>query len=386
VNEGRRTNTLTMASQGDHTTSGARQPPSRVLRTPDELNGLVEEWRELAAASNVSSFATQDWVMSWWESIGRGMDAEVAVWTSSDGALEALVALRPARERVHERVPWTFPTWTNLGGGPGSADHCGWPVLSARIYDVRAWIESKSRDATLILRNLDAATGVGFVPAGAHLISRTPCPRLSIPPPDKPLGRSRKSRNRIKHFTRALREAGVTFRWVPPEEMSDSDLDDFFDLNRRRQAMMGRQSTFVPERQQLHRRLVNRSGPGRGPAIVRAEHQGRVIGVRYGFLWQETFAAFHTGWDPDWASSRLGTVLDTECIRLAGAAGARVFDLLRGAEEYKYRLGGEDRFDETWLIPAGLPARLYGLKYRLKARLARRREEGAPLRTTPSEA
>jgi CelD/BcsL family acetyltransferase involved in cellulose biosynthesis len=159
----------------------------------------------------------------------------------------------------------------------------------------------------------------------------------------------------------------VTFRWVPPEEMSESILSAFFHLHGQRNAMRGLASQFPPTHREFHARLVARGRPGRGPAAVLAEHEGRTIGVRYGFLWLDVFAAFHMGWGPEWAPYSLGTALDIHGIRLARTAGARVYDLLRGDEDYKYRLGAVDRVDETWLVPTRLRGRLFGLKYRLKA-------------------
>ena len=105
--------------------------------------------------------------------------------------------------------------------------------------------------------------------------------------------------------------------------------------------------------------------------MVLAERDGQPVGVLYGFRWRDVFAYYQTGWEPEWAAANLGTVLVSEAIRLAGQAGARVFDFLRGAESYKYRFGAVDRIDETWLVPRGAHGRLLGLQYRVKDRLRR---------------
>lgn len=216
--------------------------------------------------------------------------------------------------------------------------------------------------------NLDPSTGLPYVPPTARLLFRTPCPRMEIPPRGETPGRSRRFRNRIRHYTKDLVERGVTFRWVPPEAMTGRELDALFDLHAQRQAMKGRPSTFDPLRKELHRRLVAGAAPGRGPAAVVAECAGRTVGVRYGFLWQDVFAEYQGGWEATWAPFRFGTVITAEGVRLAGEAGARIYDFLRGDEEYKYRLGAVDRVDETWLVPAGIQGRLFGLKYRVGSR------------------
>ena len=102
--------------------------------------------------------------------------------------------------------------------------------------------------------------------------------------------------------------------------------------------------------------------------LLVAERDNAAIGVIYGFLWGEVFAYFQSGWEPEWAAANLGTVLNNEAIAAARAAGARVYDFLRGAEAYKYRFGATDRVDETWLVPRGSSGRLLDLRYRLKTR------------------
>ena len=347
--------------------AGASVAPSRTLRTPGELLvPLVDGWRSLAAAQHVPYFATPDWVLAWWETFGEGKEAELAVWEGPHGEPEGVAGLIRTRERFHSRLPFSVSIWTNLGAGAGSADHCGWPVMPHRMQDVRSWIDTRTAGSPLLLRDLDPEAGTRFVPDGGQLLYRTRCPRLMIPDDGEALGRSGKSRKRIRSHTRKLLDQGVSFRWISPEEMDESTLQTLFRLHGERQAMLGRSSVFDPARRQLHRRLVARAGPGRGPTALVAEHEGRAVGIRYGFMWLDVFAGYQSGWDPAWAPYRLGTVLYSEAIQLSRAAGARVADFLRGTEEWKYRFGAIDHVDETWLIPRGLPARLLGLKYRLR--------------------
>ena len=119
--------------------------------------------------------------------------------------------------------------------------------------------------------------------------------------------------------------------------MTEELLETLFRLHERRWSASGRATSFDRSRAGLHRRLIARAGPGRGPAMVLAEQDGQAVGALYGFCWEEVFAYYQTGWEPEWADANLGTVLVAEAIRLAGLAGARVFDFLRGAEAYKYR-------------------------------------------------
>jgi CelD/BcsL family acetyltransferase involved in cellulose biosynthesis len=343
--------------------------PTAVHTSPGELAGLADEWRALAAHTpDLSYFATPDWVLGWWETFGNGRPAEVAVWRGQGGELEAVVALAQARQRLHPRLPVGLPVWTNLGSGPGGADHCGWPVASGRVADARAWVGERTAGAAVVLSNLDPATGAPFVPEGARPVASSRCPRLAIPAGDEAIGSSRNLRKQLRAYTRRLLDQGVGFRFVPPEAMTEALLETVFRLHERRWSIAEEVSSFDRSRAALHRRLIARAGPGHGPAMLLAERDGQPVGVNYGFLWGEVFAAFQSGWEPEWASSHLGTVLDGETIRAVRAAGVRTYDFLRGAEGYKYRFGAADRVDETWLVARGGSGRLLELRYRLKAR------------------
>lgn len=342
--------------------------PSELRTRPQDLEDLVDDWRRLAAATAGGSyFLSPDWVLGWWETLGAGTEGEVAVWRGPSGELEAVAPLGRSRQRLHRRLPLRVTAWTNLGSGPGAADHCGWPVAAGRAGDVAAWIAAKAARAPLLLSDLDPETGAPLVPAGARRVAASACPRLDIPDDGAAWPPSSGFRKQLRAYTRKLERRDVKFRWVACPELTDEHLETIFRLHELRWSATGRPSSFDRSRAGLHRRLIARGGPGRGPAMVLAEQDGRAVGALYGFRWGEVFAYYQTGWEPEWADANLGTVLVSEAVRLAGLAGARVFDFLRGAETYKYRFGAADRVDGTWLVPRGAGGRVLDLRYRLAA-------------------
>ena len=324
--------------------------PPEVITDQHGLAGIEPAWRRLAARQSESSyFISPDWILAWHETFADGAPVEVAVWRGADGSAEAVVPLLHERHHLHRRLPLKVACPSNLGSGLGSADHCGWAVQEARRPDVREWLADRGRGG-LLLRNLDPDTGGWSVPTGAVRLDRTACPRLLIPADPEAAG-SAKFRKKLRWYARKVAAAGITFRWLPPGEVTEDVVDDLLRLHGMRASAIARLTSFTERRRDLHVRLVKRAEAGVGPAAVVGERSGRPVAILYGFRWRDTFAYYQTGWDPELAELSLGTVLVQESIKYAAADGARIFDFLRGAEAYKYRFGATDRHDETWLVP-----------------------------------
>jgi CelD/BcsL family acetyltransferase involved in cellulose biosynthesis len=338
-----------------------------LLSHHDDLRPYVDAWRALASASGTSYFATPDWVLSWWETLGREVTGEVAVWRSESGTVDAVVPLGRLSTALQRRLPVRVPIWTNLGSGPGAADHCGFAVSADRAPDVSRWLTERSHERTLLLSNLDPDSGRPYVPEGARPVETSRCPRLDLSATE--LG-SAKFRKQLRYQEKRLAAEGVTFRYVPAGEVDEAILATTFDLHEVRRESMGETTSFDRSKLDFHRRLVSRGTTGRGPAAVLASRGDQVVGLLYGLRWGEVFAYFQGGWRPEWSAYSLGTVLVARAAAYAKEDGALVFDLLRGAEPYKYRLGAVDRCDETWLVPQGIGGQLVAARHRLRARKA----------------
>jgi CelD/BcsL family acetyltransferase involved in cellulose biosynthesis len=349
-------------------------PEVVVLEDLATLAGLTRDWSDLANRLGESSyFQSADWVLGWWQTIARRPPTRVAAWRAPSGRLEALVALSEDRARLYGSLPIDLPVHVNAGSGLGAADHCGWLVPADRRAEVAAWLAQAIGGAALLLRGADPAWERPPLPARARVIEVTTCPRMTLPGPDEPVGRSRELRRQLPRFTRRLEREGVRFEWVAPGQVDEPLLRALFALHARVRAQRVEGTTFGPEHLALHLRLAECGEPGRGPAAVVARHDGAVTGVLYGFWWKDTFAAYQWGWDPAWARFSMGSVLTYHAIRLAACAGARTLDFLRGTEAYKYRFGAIDRHDRTWMVPRGPAGLLLSARYRARDRLRPRR-------------
>jgi hypothetical protein len=305
-------------------------------------------------------------VLSWWETLGRQDSGRIVVWRDSSEKVRAVLPLGHGRLRLHPKSPLSVRCLTNLGGGQGAADHCGFAVDLGWSDEVGDWLDRLARRHTVLLHNLDDS-GIGIrVPVHARVVGQSACPRMVIPADEESVGGSAKLQKQLRAYGRRLAAAGVTFRWVAPGAVDEAVLDALFALHGRRSEHAGRTSTFAAARRPFHGRLVQRARDGYGPAAVLAERDGAIVGVLYGFRWRDEFAYYQSGWVPELAAWNLGSVLVAEAIRAARADGARIFDFLRGSDPYKYRFGAADKVDVTMLVPRHVSGMLLRLKYGAK--------------------
>ena len=74
--------------------------------------------------------------------------------------------------------------------------------------------------------------------------------------------------------------------------------------------------------------------------------EGRIVAVFYGFSLGRTVYYYLSGYDPSMEKLSVGTILVAHAIEQAVRDGAKTFDFLRGAEDYKYAWGAQDRWNK----------------------------------------
>jgi CelD/BcsL family acetyltransferase involved in cellulose biosynthesis len=72
------------------------------------------------------------------------------------------------------------------------------------------------------------------------------------------------------------------------------------------------------------------------------EREGKAAAAMFCFDYEDTLYLYNSGYDPELSPLSPGIVLIGHCLQDAISRGKRYFDFMRGEEDYKYRLGGED--------------------------------------------
>jgi CelD/BcsL family acetyltransferase involved in cellulose biosynthesis len=330
-------------------TRSVRLPLSDEVRT---------RWRLLEGASSEPSvFRTPDWVEARAEVLGLTTQTTVQLWEEDDRLLAAF-ALAATRERLHPSLPVSVPVSTNAAAGTGGADHTGWTAADDAHEHVRSWLESTRR--TILLRNLDPDLA-DRLSGDRIVLERVRCPRLNLKQWSGPAPSVSK---RIAYYRRRAAREGLTLSRTLPGDVTAEQLITLRQLHKQR---FGSRSVLSDSGIAIQEALRSRQQPEVGPVVVGASAGGRTVGLLWGLWFAGVFAYYQTGWLPESSPLNLGTILVDEAICTARDLGATTFDLLRGPEDYKYRLGAEDRVDSTVLLARGLPGTVLRLKARVRS-------------------
>ena len=116
-----------------------------------------------------------------------------------------------------------------------------------------------------------------------------------------------------------------------------SALGRFGDLHRTAPGAKG--SFMTPDMEAYFGTLLREAGA----IIHELVDQGRTVAAAFGFETADAYYYYNSAFDADARSLSPGIVLISELIDRQIRRGAVVFDFLKGAESYKYRLGAQPR-------------------------------------------
>jgi CelD/BcsL family acetyltransferase involved in cellulose biosynthesis len=311
-------------------------------------------WDALVEADPAASvFHSPRFLLVWAQHMGQRSRPRLR-YLYDDGALVAVV---PEVREVEGSA--TGPREiVSFAGGHGVTDYLG-PVSAPgieRAAVVDAWLARLAEEAdwddvvaeglpedagwhTLIA---DGAIAAGW---GVHdLEVEDVCPRIDLTGGwDAYLARlPGKERHELRRKARKLaREGGeVTVHHVAASELDDA-LALFIELHRAAEGPKGR--FFRDERAQAFFAALMRELGDDELRVHRLDAAGVPVAMAVSFVHAGEWGLYNSAFDQERRALAPGMVLVAELIRSAAEEGCDVFDLLRGAEGYKYRFGAIDR-------------------------------------------
>ncbi len=152
---------------------------------------------------------------------------------------------------------------------------------------------------------------------------------------------NRKQRHEVRRKMRRVREAGIlNYRVVTNTVDVQEKTGLFLDLFRQSN---GEKATFMNATMESFFGSIARGMAAQ--KLLRLgimELDGRAVAAVMCFDYRDTMYLYNSGYDPAYGSLGVGLVCKILAIKDSIERGRNRFDFLKGAEEYKYRLGGKE--------------------------------------------
>ena len=153
---------------------------------------------------------------------------------------------------------------------------------------------------------------------------------------------AKKHRHELRRKIRKLEAAGEARQvTVTDAQGLEEEMEDFLRL-------MGGTSEdkaafLTPERRRFFHLLAKRAADRGALKLSFLEVDGERLAACLIFDYAGVFMLYNSGYDPARSDLSVGLINKAFAIREAIGFGRRRFDFLKGAERYKYSLGGRDR-------------------------------------------
>lgn len=318
-----------------------------IIAEVDSLDGLlsiIDEWRGLWLECTLAPpFLSPEWLVPWWKSFGGG---RLCVLAARDGArLVGLAPLFVYKTKDNERSLAFI--------GTGISDYLG--VLSAPGFEtgfagaVLRWITGESRSwDTCRLEEIREGSPILDIrpPAGyaASISLQSTCPALSLPDSAKAFQRllSNDFRRKIAKGKRDIEGAGRVEVEDAETEAVPGFISELFALHGER---LGVDGAEIERLKAFHLEAAKGLSMLGCLSLKRLLFNGEPASVLYTFKKGERLYCYMTAFDERLSRYSPGRYLMARAVEDAIGAGLRVFDLMRGAEPYKYAWSANDAFN-----------------------------------------
>lgn len=300
-------------------------------------------WERVLGVSEAATlFLTPWWQKTWWKHFGGG--AELAVYVvsddqgpigvapivSSDGVLELLGAtdLFDYRDFIVERGR--------------EEDFCAALLdhLSGRDWHTLRLESVRGQSPTL------QALGTAAESAGmsVEIEPEDVAPVAVLPATwdEYVSGLSKKDRHELRRKIRRLHGAGEVTRSVCSNPEQVPGMMAVF-LRLHRASSRDKAEFMTADREAFFLDAVAEAARRGRLRLEELALDGTPVASCLGFDYAGSFLLYNSGYDPEYSKLSVGIVSKALAIEGSIESGDGVFDFLRGSEDYKYRLGGQDR-------------------------------------------
>jgi len=309
------------------------------------LEELSSDWQRLWECNpEAEIFQTFEWARAWWRSFGQ----HYALCSFIVHQGDQLVGIVPLVQR-DGIIQFLGMPQADYGDILCRDDFAG-EVLSAAfstlLTSLEGWIECKlehlAKDSRVLRHYGDLDRGIK---RHTHLQFSDHYPTIVIGERSGEVFKPLLEKHHTRRRQNKLRKAGrVEFRHIETRSEAKGHLDQFFRHHIRRQALIGRESSYaLPQLRQFFRNLIDELEPASKLRFGVLELNGRPFAWDIGFQVNGKFLLYQHTFDLDASDFTPGEVLLWNLLEYARQNITREFDFGSGDEPYKNRFTNQAR-------------------------------------------
>ncbi len=307
-----------------------------------DFASLEGEWQRLLAAGIVNEpFLLPEWLENWWKH-WRGSDRLLLMGLEQDGALQAIAPLRRHGDSILLLGDREVCDYLDLIVPAGQED-----AFCQHLLDYLDGLDWRTLDFQPLLPTSPILTSLA--PRAAERGHKISVEQIDVSPgmtlpSDWDIyldALDKKDRHELRRKLRRLYlEKNVHYNVIKAEANVNEVMPDFFSLFRL--SRPEKNNFLTPEMADYFTDMAARMA-GLGHLRLLFLNIGeKQVAAALCFDYGDTFYLYNSGYDPAYAHLSVGLLSKALCVREAIAQGRKRFDFLRGAEPYKYALGGTD--------------------------------------------
>lgn len=343
------------------------------IEDPASFHALRDAWDDLLVESPADClFLTWEWLSTWWKHLAGHRRLRLLL-VRCNGNLVAIAPLARRPPAWHRLLP--FPALEFLGTGTVGSDYLDVIVRRGREAEaLTALAEAIARSQLpLELGHVKRAASFAAALAGRlrqehWTMNKTPmtvCPVVSLTGHTWETYLASLGAAHRYNFKRRLRNLSRSFEvrleLIQTDQGRREALGTLAALHAKRWQRKGGSEAFGTAALRSFYDEMSRLALERGwLRLFVLRLSGTPVAVLHGYRYGRTFYFYQTAFDPAFGSYSVGLVTMGLTIRYAIEEGAAEYDLLQGAEPYKFQWahGARDR-DRLELFPSGLRGTVY---------------------------
>jgi CelD/BcsL family acetyltransferase involved in cellulose biosynthesis len=310
--------------------------------TLESFDSLASSWPDLRQRLRWDSlFVLPCWLRAWWQAFGAGAEPYLAAVRQGDTVI-GVAPLLVKGDQASFIGSADVCDYLDFVVAPGS-EHDFFATLLDNLRQKgisRLDLQSLRPDSTAATDLLSMAEDRGYeVSCEQEDVSF----ELDLPSTwDEYLGMlSTKQRHEVRRKLRKLYQAGdADYRLVNDSEAFPRVLDIFLKLFR--ESREDKAEFMTPRMESFFTSLAETMGEAGLLSFSILEFNASPVAALMYLDYRDTVYLYNSGYDPQYASLSVGLLSKVLCIKDSIERGKKRFDFLKGAEAYKYRLGGRE--------------------------------------------